>query len=224
MKRQAVDYRGFRLSRIVEPQYRHLLLLSGWIVYFLLFVLTEKLIPLERCHLVHSVLDDRIPFREEFVVFYVGWYGLVFGALLYYIRYDVARFRHLQVLLIITQMTAMAAYILWPSRQDLRPEVFPRENVFTWIVSLIYELDTPTGVCPSLHVAYSVGIATTFLGDRCANRGWKAAVCVLAVLISLSTMFIKQHAALDVATGALLGLLAELAVRRLFREKRRGNP
>ena len=145
MNRPMVDYRGFRPSRIREPKYRHLLLIIGWIVYFLFFFLTENLIPLERCHLVHCRLDDLIPFREEFVIFYCYWYVLVFGSLLYYLLFDVERFSRLQVYIIITQVVAMAAYILWPSRQDLRPEVFPRENYFTWVLSLIYTFDTPTG-------------------------------------------------------------------------------
>ena len=127
MNRPMVDYRGFRPSRIREPQYRHLLLIVGWIVYFIFFFLTENLIPLERCHLVHCRLDDLIPFREEFVIFYCYWYVLVFGSLLYYLLFDVERFSRLQVYIIITQVVAMAAYILWPSRQDLRPEVFPRD-------------------------------------------------------------------------------------------------
>ena len=65
------------LSNPFKPQNRHLLLLLGWVVYFILYGLTEHLIPLERCHLIHSPLDDKIPFCEGFVVFYVLWYGLI---------------------------------------------------------------------------------------------------------------------------------------------------
>ena len=80
MKVQWIDYSGFRLSRIREPRFRHLLLLGGWIFYFAMYFITENLIPLERCHVIHCALDDRIPFNELFVFFYVGWYLLVFGA------------------------------------------------------------------------------------------------------------------------------------------------
>ena len=90
MKKPVVDYRNFRLSKINEPEYRHLWLLLGWVGYFLAYFLTEHLIPLENCHLIHSRLDDMIPFREEFVIFYVYWYFLVFGTLLYFILYNVS--------------------------------------------------------------------------------------------------------------------------------------
>ena len=149
MKRQMVDYRGFRLSRINEPQFRHVWLWCTWIVYFALYFLTENLIPAESCHVMHCFLDDLIPFNEYFLVFYTGWYVLVFGSLLYYFLYDVKRFRELDLYIFVTQMVAMFFYIFFPSRQDLRPETFPRENFFTWVMGLIYAFDTSTGVCPS---------------------------------------------------------------------------
>ena len=77
MQKPVVDYRGFRLSRIGEPQYAHLLYLLGWAVYFALYVLTENLIPAQRCHPVHCRLDDLIPFCEVFVIPYVFWYFLI---------------------------------------------------------------------------------------------------------------------------------------------------
>ena len=40
-------------------------------------------------------------------------------------------FIHLQTYIMILQFLAMAVYILYPSRQELRPEVFPRQNLFT---------------------------------------------------------------------------------------------
>ena len=72
MRKPVVDYRKLRLSNITSPQYRHLLLLLGWVVYFCLYFLTEKLIPVEDCYPVWHKLDDIIPFNEFFVLFYVG--------------------------------------------------------------------------------------------------------------------------------------------------------
>ena len=58
MKKPVVDYRKFRFSKLRDPEYRHMLLLLGWVGYFLLYVLTENLIPPERCHPIHCALDD----------------------------------------------------------------------------------------------------------------------------------------------------------------------
>ena len=212
MKRTLVDYRGFRLSRINEPRFRHMKLLLGWVFYFAMYFITENLIPAERCHPIHCLLDDLIPFNEFFAIFYVGWYFLVFGSLLYYFLLDTERFSQLSKFIIVTQVIAMAAYILYPSRQDLRPEVMPRENVLTQLMAFIYSFDTSTGVCPSLHVGYSMGVLSVFWKDNKVSRWWKWAVLVIVVMICLAVCFVKQHSAVDIFAALPVCLVAELLV------------
>lgn len=214
MKQPVVDYKSFRFSRLNEPQYSHIKLLAGWLVYFAFYFLTENLIPADRCHPMHCVIDDLVPFREGFVIFYVSWFLLIIISLLYFFLYDIPSFRDLSWFIIITQIVAMAVYIVYPNRQDLRPETFADRNVFTWVLSIIYAFDTPTGVCPSLHVAYSIGIGSAWLKKKDASPVWKAFLVVWIVMICLSVMFVKQHSAIDVLCALPLGLLAELIVYR----------
>ena len=214
MRKPAVDYRAFRLTKINDPAYSHLKLLLGWVVYFALYFLTENLIPLESCHVIHCGLDDLIPFTEAFVIPYVLWYLLVAGSLLYFLLYNIDSFKKLSVFIMITQAVAMAVYILYPSRQELRPEVFPRENVFTWVISLLYAFDTPSGILPSLHVGYSLGIASVWCKEKDVGCLWKLFVVVFVILICLSTMFIKQHSAMDVFAALPMGLMAEIILYR----------
>ncbi len=217
MKRPVVDYRTLRLSNINTPQFRHLKLLLGWVGYFALYFLTENLIPAASCHPVHTFLDDLIPFCEWFLIPYVFWYGLIVFSLGYFLLYDIPSFKALQTYIIITQVAAMAMYILYPTRQDLRPEVFPRDNFLTDCIALLYRLDTNTGVCPSLHVAYSIGIASVWLKKKDAHILWKSFVVVAVVLICLSTMFIKQHSAVDFFAAIPVCLLAEWLVFYKFK-------
>ncbi len=212
MKRPMVDYRQFRLSRMGEPQFAHVKLWFTWLIYFALYFLTENLIPAEKCHVVHCFLDDIIPFNEFFLIFYVGWYVLVFGSLLYYFLYDVKRFRQLDLYIFVTQMVAMACYIFFPSRQDLRPEVFPRENFFTWVLGLIYTFDTNTGVCPSLHVAYSLAIVSVMVKDENLSKPLKLFVTVFSILVCLSTAFVKQHSVVDILAALPVVLLGEILI------------
>lgn len=212
MKRQLVDYRGFSLSRINEPRFSHVKLLLGWVFYFAMYFITENLIPAESCHPIHCWLDDHIPFNEFFVIFYVGWYFLVFGSLLYYFLYDVDKFKQLQTYIIITQVLAMACYILYPSRQDLRPDTFTRDNVLTAIMGFIYAFDTSTGVCPSLHVAYSLGILSVGLKDEKLRKIWKILLTLFVIMVCLAVCFVKQHSALDVLAALPVCFAAELFV------------
>ncbi len=212
MKRKAYDYSGFSLKKLNEPRFSHIKLLGGWIAYFSLYFITENLIPAEKCHVIHCALDDLIPFREGFVVFYVGWYFLVAGALAYTLFFHVEGFRKLQVYIMITQGVAMLFYILYPSIQNLRPEVFPRQNVLTALLGLIYAFDTPTGVFPSLHVAYSLGILSVALKDRELSRIWKAGIALFVLMVCLAVCFVKQNSALDVIAALPVCLLAEILV------------
>ena len=212
MKKPVVDYRKLRLSNINTPEFSHLKYLLGWVGYFCLYFLTENLIPYERCTPVHIALDDLVPFDERWVIFYTFWYALLVFSLLIFLLYDVKSFTKLQIFIIITQVIAMTVYIVWPNRQDLRPEVFPRDNFLTRVIAFIYSFDTSTGVFPSLHVAYSVGIGSVW-GKRKGTPVWqKALIWFFVVMISLSTAFVKQHSVADIFSGAALGILTEALV------------
>ncbi|MBQ3141231.1 MAG: phosphatase PAP2 family protein [Clostridia bacterium] len=214
MRKPVVDYRRFRFGRLNTPEFSHLWLLLGWVGYFALYFITENLIPPQKCHVIHWWLDDLIPFCEWFLIPYVFWYLLIVISLGYFLLYHVDSFKRLQTYIIITQVVAMTVYILYPSMQDLRPAEFVNDNLLTQGVAFLYSFDTNTGVLPSLHVAYSLGIASVWLKEKGVWLWWKIFVVVAVILICLSTMFIKQHSALDVLWALPLGLLAEGIVYR----------
>lgn len=116
MRPPAIDYQKLRLNNITIPEYRHLFLLLGWVGYFILYLLTENLIPAENCYPVHCALDDMVPFCEWFIIPYVSWYFLIIGSLAYFLFYSVDSFRNMQTYIIITQIIAMTVYIVFPNR------------------------------------------------------------------------------------------------------------
>lgn len=209
MKKCVVDYRDFSLSKINEPRFSHLKYLASWIGYFVMYFVTEALIPAEKCYVVHSPLDDVIPFCEYFLIPYVGWYFLIIGSLLYFMFYNPDNFKNMMKFIIVTQITAMVIYILFPNRQDLRPSEFARDNIFTDGVRLLYSLDTNTNVCPSLHVAYSVGIASTWLKEKGVTWKAKLPITIFCILVCMSVSFVKQHSVVDIYAAIPVCLLAE---------------
>ena len=198
-----------RILHIHNPR----ILLVSWFVYLLFYVLTEKWITPEMCYPVHHWLDDVIPFCEWFVIPYVFWYLLLAITVVYFLLYDIEMFCKFQIYVLVVQFIAFSAYILFPTRQDLRPEIFPRENWGTDFVALLYRLDDNTGVCPSLHVAYSIAMASAWKKSK-ASFLWRYFVCGMAVLICLSTMFIKQHSFWDFLAALPVCFLAEIIAYR----------
>ena len=209
MRKPVVDYRTFRFSKLGEPQFRHLLYLSGWILYFTLYFLTENLIPVEKCTPVWSPLDDVIPFCEYFLIFYGGWYLLIVGSLIYFALYNPDNFKNMSKFIFATQMIAMAIYIIYPTRQDLRPTEFANNNIFTYIIGTIYKFDTNTGVCPSLHVAYSIGIASTFLKEKSVTKMVKSLIVFFCFMVCISVAFVKQHSVVDIYWAIPVCIVAE---------------
>lgn len=220
MKKPQIDYRKFRFSKLFNPQFSHLLLLLSWVFFFVFYFITENLIPLENCHVIHCGLDDLIPFCEWFIIPYVLWYLLIFLSLAYFLLYNVDAFKKLQAYIFITQIVAMIIYIVFPSCQNLRPSEFPRDNFLTDVTGFLYSIDTNTGVLPSLHCAYSIGIATVWLKEKNTHPSLKAFIIVFAFIICLSTMFVKQHSVLDFLAAIPLCILAEILVYKVFYKKK----
>ena len=220
MKKPMVDYRQFRFSKLNTPQFSHLKLLFGWVLYFAAYFLTENLIPVENCHVIHCGLDDIIPFCEWFIIPYVLWYPLIIFSLGYFAPYNLDSFKKLQTFIMITQLVATIIYIVYPNCQNLRPTEFTRDNILTDYIGFLYAFDTNTGVCPSLHCAYSIGIASVWLKEKDVSWAWKGFIVIFVILICLSTMFIKQHSAVDFFAALPVCLLAEILVFKVFYKKK----
>lgn len=210
MRKPTVDYRGFSLRKLNDPRFSHLKLLGGWLGYFAMYLITEYLNPNNSGTAVSCSLDYKIPFLEIFVIPYVGWYLLIALSLLYFALYNVENFKRLQIFIIVTQVAAMIIYITFPNFQPLRPDVYPRDNFLTDIVALLQTADTNSNVCPSLHVAYSIGIASIWLKEKDAKWWIKTLIVIFCILVCLSTAFIKQHSVIDGLVAIPVCILAEV--------------
>ena len=129
----------------------------------------------------------------------------------YTLLYDVDAFRKLMKFIMITYTITLVIYILWPNCQMLRPSVFERDNLFTRFMEGFYTFDTNTNVCPSLHVAGSLAVCFTSghcrgLNDTSSLSGKiiRHSFNIAAILISVSTVFLKQHSVIDIAAAVVL--------------------
>lgn len=202
------DYRKFRLSKINTPEYKHLWLLMYWPVYGLLFLSVERLITLDYNY-IHSFVDDLIPFCEYFVIPYYFWFVFLIGMLFYTLFFDTECFKKYMCYIIYTYTLAIVIYLVYPNAQQLRPLTFERDNIFTRIVTFLYDFDTNTNVCPSIHVLGSLAVMfASFNTERFKTVKWKIAFITCTVLISVSTVFLKQHSIIDVLVALPIGVLA----------------
>lgn len=192
-----------------------------WPLYGALFYLLERAYQPDEYHVMHTPLDDMIPFCEWFVIPYVFWFLFLLGIHLWTARYNAPAFKRLMAFVALSHSCTLLIFFLFPTCQQLRPLVLPRENPLTAVVEFFYRIDTSTNVCPSLHVVGSMAVwyaaRDTELYER---RGWRVFFDVATLLICLSTVFLKQHSVLDVAAGLMLSALVYRLVYHPEREDR----
>ena len=165
--------------------------------------------------------DDMIPFCEYFVLPYFLWFGYVAWGILYFGFRDKQIFLRLCAFLFTGMTIFLIISFVYPNGLNLRPEGFDHENIFTKLINSLYSGDTSTNVFPSLHVFNSVGAAIAFwrVGKK-NNKMWMGySAWVLAILIILSTMFIKQHSVIDVIGGIVMGIILYIVVYYLPEHK-----
>ncbi|MBO4457273.1 MAG: phosphatase PAP2 family protein [Butyrivibrio sp.] len=157
---------------------------------------------------IHTAIDDSIPFVEAFIVPYYLWFFYVALTLVFFLLTLEIEDYYRNFLFLITGMTLfLIISTLFPNIHHLRPAVMPRDNVFTKLVVLIYSKDTPTNIWPSIHVYNSIGTMIAIQRSKKTNSIVKILSNILAVLIILSTMFVKQHSAYDVVTAIAMAII-----------------
>ena len=170
-------------------------------------------------HMIHTWLDDQIPFCEYFIIPYVIWFAFNADVVGWFVlnaeKYEYYR-------LITALMLGMTAFlvvsVVYPNRLDLRPDYVDTSNVCGMLVSLLYKTDTSTNVLPSIHVYNTVVLCHAINTCHALRRRRDILLSsnILGVLIILSTMFLKQHSVIDVSLGLVMGILLQIVSDRIF--------
>lgn len=187
-------------------------------IYIGLFFVVEKLVPESADYWVSYIfIDDYIPFREEFIIFYYLWYPALVGMGIFLLINDEAEYKRYMISIIITFTFTLIFCLLVPNGQDLRPEVLPRDNIFTYMIAAIYKADTNTNVMPSVHAIGSfLGLISTHRTKEIKNKLSIFVLDLLWILIAISTCFVKQHSILDIFGSMALCLIVYIV--RLYIE------
>ncbi len=185
----------------------------GWIIvvygifYMTAFCHLEDKIQ-HNFHIVHTIIDDYIPFCEYFIIPYLLWFPFLAATLIYFIFFNKDKQEYYRYIknLCMGMTIFLAVSYLYPNGHQLRPDFFARDNLCVELVKNLYLADTATNILPSIHVFNS--LAAYMAISRCpalCRRAWvKWGSLLLVGAIILSTMFLKQHSVIDVILGAAM--------------------
>lgn len=192
-------------------KYKHLFPLAIFLIFYLMVFGYVENRPIYHMHLLASRFDHLIPFCEVFIIPYIMWFFYItFGVLFFgLVEKDRDQYYQLSVNLMIGMALFLLISLVWPNGHTLRPAVFPRDNIFTRLVIMIYSSDTSTNVFPSIHVFNTIAMHTAVRHSVILKKyPWAQRISgIIAISIVLSTMFIKQHTVIDVVGAMGLNLI-----------------
>lgn len=162
-------------------------------------------------NLVGNVIDTKIPFVPAFFIPYCIWYLMIFIIPYYLYCKDKDKFIKYTMAYILCSMIGNIVFISYPSTVA-RPTV-TGTDIFSLIAKFIYWIDTPTNCFPSLHCAISMLFILYICESKNTNIITKISVCIISILIMLSTLFTKQHVVVDFISGDMLALIVYLIVK-----------
>lgn len=204
-----------RKIRELCQKYRILIVMAVYMVLYMVafFFLEQRT---TKYHVIRSGLDGYIPFCEVFIIPYVLWFLYVSLTVIYLCLKESEEAGKFAAFLMIGMTAFIVVSAIYPNGHRLRPQSFERDNIFTYMVSMLYKTDTSTNILPSIHVYNSIAVMIAVARAKEFRKHilLSIAMQVLGVLIILSTMFLKQHSVVDVLLAFILAAIVQLVVYR----------
>lgn len=161
-------------------------------------------------YIIHCKLDEMIPFCEEFIIPYVFWFAYIPGAFIWFKHRGWEDYSKLCLMVFSGLTVCLAIYYVFPTGLNLRLADNPHETGFLYnLVRCLRAIDTPTNVCPSIHVMNTVMVFQAVCSlEGLKHRRFTIAVhFVIMVLICASTVFLDQHSVVDVVCGVMMSFV-----------------
>ncbi len=184
------------------------------VFYLTFFTLLEAAV--QPTVLVHCALDDLIPFWKYAILPYYTWFVWIVCTLFWLLWWAPRPEFWRLALPLFTGMTLSLMFcVAVPNGLALRPAAVPGNDLFAVLVRGLYAADTPTNVCPSIHVFNAITLDMAYQRScklakpRYRWVKWTAHAVDLSII--LSTMLLKQHSVIDVACGTALAFAIDFA-------------
>ena len=144
-------------------------------------------------------IDTAIPFVPTFVVVYVLAYVQWVFSYIYHSRESRELCYRMTTSDLIAKLITMVFFIVLPT-QMVRPDVADG-GIFNWLTQLLYTIDKPISLFPSIHCLESWLCFRTATMMTKPNRWYIGAQCVFTLLVFASVVLVKQHFFVDIIGG-----------------------
>ena len=184
---------------------------------FLCYYLTRLFIPHMTLHILTGPLDARIPFSPPWVTVYFLSFPFWIGTALWILLESKTHAYRIGTAYVLAMLFSAVIFLIYPGTLE-RPEIIGGGFFNEWM-RLLYQIDSPTNLCPSLHVLITYFCWRGTLNCEKIPVWYKVFSFVFCIGVCCSVLLVKQHALIDVPGGIIVGELA-LQCARLFRLER----
>ena len=168
-------------------------------------------------HDVYTSIDQSIPFISWFIIPYIYWFAFVALTIAFLFFFYKTDFYKCVAFLFIGMTICLIVFTIYPTSYPHRPEMLNTHTINGFLTNFIYFADKSQNVCPSIHVYNSIGCAIAL--TKCPrfenSQLMKIIAWGSAIMITLSTMFIKQHSIIDVVTAIGLALILYVIIYKV---------
>jgi len=171
-------------------------------------------------HTFNMGIDNRIPFIPYFIYIYNMFYPFLFICFLNLFNKDKITYDKGIIAVIMGYLIANIIFIIYPVEM-IRPDIsnINMDALTRFVVELTYKSDNPAINClPSLHCLFC--FQSIYSTIRCNNLGIikKIIISIIALLIIISVLFVKQHYVIDMAVAFIIFIIINVIVELGYRK------
>jgi membrane-associated phospholipid phosphatase len=160
-------------------------------------------------------LDASIPFMPIFILPYVFWYVYILGYLIYLCYKDTPIYLKSLTMIVFGELACFIIFYFFPTTVP-RPYL-KGKGLLIELVQIIYGHDLPNNCFPSIHVLTTITIMIGCFHCKNKHLFHSIFIQITGILIIISTLFVKQHAILDIFGSLVLTFFLYGIVFELFR-------
>lgn len=166
-------------------------------------------------------LDDQIPLVPSFVLIYFGSYVYWVLGILVVGNRGAAPLYELLTGALLAYGVCILFFVFLPTT-IVRPEIL-ESGVWNAMMQVLYRMDTPENLFPSMHCLNSWLIFIAVRGKKEYPKWMQIGFGLFSLLVFASTVFVKQHYLADIVGGVVLAELGMIIVRHWHLDTRFGR-
>ena len=185
----------------------------------LTFYATRPILPYLPAHSLSTPLDELIPLRPEWVTIYFLSFLSWLVTILWMLAESKQHAYRLCGVYTIIMIVCLICFLGYPVTIQ-RPEITESGFFNDWM-RFLYQVDSPTNLCPSLHVVISYLCWRGVMGCKKIPKWYQWFNLFFLILVCFSILLVKQHFVADIA-AAVVVTEGALQIGRLTRIERVG--